>query len=54
MSLDSVRVLFYRCIPKNTPGADWRVLQEIVAADPTREKFKVGSLVLSAVIAYAQ
>lgn len=30
-----------RCIPKNAPGADWRVLQEIVAADPSREKFQV-------------
>lgn len=30
-----------RCIPKNTPGADWRVLQEIVAADPSREMFQV-------------
>ena len=31
-----------RCIPKNCPGADWRVLEEIVKADPAREKFKVG------------
>ena len=30
-----------RCIPKGIPGADWRVLQEIVAADPSREKYKV-------------
>ena len=30
-----------RCIPKNVPGADWRVLQEIVAADPSREKYQV-------------
>ena len=30
-----------RCIPKNVPGADWRVLQQIVAADPAREKFQV-------------
>ena len=30
-----------RCIPKNMPGADWRVLQEIVADDPSREKFQV-------------
>ncbi|KAK9839548.1 hypothetical protein WJX84_003539, partial [Apatococcus fuscideae] len=29
-----------RCIPKGVPGADWRVLQEIVAADPSREKYK--------------
>ena len=29
------------CIPKNVPGADWRVLLEIVAADPSRETFKV-------------
>ena len=28
------------CIPKNVPGADWRVLLEIVAADPARETFK--------------
>lgn len=28
------------CIPKNCPGADWRVLEEIVKADPSREKFK--------------
>ena len=32
-----------RCIPKNCPGADWRVLEEIVKADPAREKFKVGA-----------
>ena len=32
-----------RCIPKNTPGADWRVLQEIVAANPERTTFKVWS-----------
>ena len=31
-----------RCIPKDCPGADWRVLEQIVKADPTREKFKVG------------
>ncbi len=30
-----------RCIPKNTPGADWRVLQEIVRDDPSRELYKV-------------
>jgi hypothetical protein len=30
-----------RCIPKNVPGADWRVLEEIVKADPSREKYKV-------------
>ncbi len=30
-----------RCIPKNTPGADWRVLQEIVAANPDQTLFKV-------------
>lgn len=30
-----------RCIPKNTPGADWRVLQEIVAANPDRTNYKV-------------
>ncbi len=29
-----------RCIPKNVPGADWRVLQEIVAAHPERTNFK--------------
>lgn len=34
-----------RCIPKNTPGADWRVLQEIVAANPERATFKVWSAV---------
>ena len=28
------------CIPKNVPGADWRVLLEIVAADPSRETYK--------------
>lgn len=33
------------CIPKNTPGADWRVLEEIVKADPSREKFKGQPLV---------
>jgi DNA (cytosine-5)-methyltransferase 1 len=34
-----------RCIPKNCPGADWRVLEEIVRADPSREKFKGQPLV---------
>ena len=34
-----------RCIPKDTPGADWRVLQQIVAADPGRAKFKGADLV---------
>jgi DNA (cytosine-5)-methyltransferase 1 len=29
-----------RCIPKEVPGVDWRVLQDIVAADPSRELFK--------------
>ena len=29
-----------RCIPKHQPGADWRVLQQIVEADPAREKFQ--------------
>ncbi len=29
-----------RCIPKGVPGADWRVLQEIVAAQPERATFK--------------
>ena len=32
-----------RCIPKNQPGADWRVLQQIVEEDPSREKFEVGT-----------
>lgn len=31
-----------RCIPKGVPGADWRVLEEIVKNDPSREKFNVG------------
>lgn len=31
------------CIPKNVPGADWRVLLEIVAADPSRETYKVST-----------
>lgn len=30
-----------RCIPTNTPGADWRCLEAIVRDDPSREKFKV-------------
>jgi len=30
-----------RCIPKDQPGADWRVLQQIVEQDPAREKFQV-------------
>jgi DNA (cytosine-5)-methyltransferase 1 len=34
-----------RCIPKNRPGADWRVLEEIVKADPSRELFKGQPLV---------
>ena len=29
-----------RCIPINTPGADWRVLQQIVADDPSRLHYK--------------
>lgn len=29
------------CIPKNTPGADWRVLLEIVKQDPSRVTYKV-------------
>lgn len=34
-----------RCIPKNCPGADWRVLEEIVAADPNKAEFKGQPLV---------
>lgn len=34
-----------RCIPKNQPGADWRVLQEIVRDHPERENFKGQPLV---------
>ena len=34
-----------RCIPKNCPGADWRVLEEIVAADPSKAEFKGQPLV---------
>ncbi|CAD7705413.1 unnamed protein product [Ostreobium quekettii] len=34
-----------RCIPKNTPGADWSSLQELVRKDPSRAKFKGKSLV---------
>jgi len=30
-----------KCIPVNTPGADWRVLLEITKQDPSREKFQV-------------
>lgn len=30
-----------RCIPKEQPGADWRVLQTIVEEDPSREKYQV-------------
>ncbi len=30
-----------KCIPVNTPGADWRVLLEITKRDPSREKFQV-------------
>ncbi len=30
-----------RCIPKEQPGADWRVLQQIVEKDPARENFQV-------------
>eukprot|EP00967_Tisochrysis_lutea_P064709 scaffold83912_cov19-Tisochrysis_lutea.AAC.1 len=29
-----------RCIPKNQPGADWRVLMDIVAADESRKEYK--------------
>jgi len=34
-----------RCIPKDCPGADWRVLEDIVRQDPSREKFKGQPLV---------
>ncbi|MEW5318123.1 MAG: hypothetical protein WDW38_009370 [Sanguina aurantia] len=34
-----------RCIPRNTPGADWRVLQQIVREDPARETYKGQPLV---------
>ncbi|KAG2494496.1 hypothetical protein HYH03_007265 [Edaphochlamys debaryana] len=34
-----------RCIPKGVPGADWRVLQDIVARDPSRELFNGQPLV---------
>ncbi|KAK9785341.1 hypothetical protein WJX73_005011, partial [Symbiochloris irregularis] len=34
-----------RCIPKGVPGADWRVLQQIVAQDPSREKYQGQALV---------
>lgn len=34
-----------RCIPTNTPGADWRCLEALVRADPSREKFKGQPLV---------
>ena len=30
-----------RNIPKNTPGADWRCLEELVKADPEKTLFKV-------------
>ena len=30
-----------RCIPKLTPGADWRVLQEIIEQHPERTLYKV-------------
>lgn len=40
------------CIPKNCPGADWRVLEEIVKADPSREKFKVGPHTLAHLACY--
>ena len=33
----------HRCIPKGQPGADWRVLQEIVRDHPERELYKVRS-----------
>ncbi|KXZ43940.1 hypothetical protein GPECTOR_77g36 [Gonium pectorale] len=34
-----------RCIPVGQPGADWRVLQQIVATDPSRELYKGQPLV---------
>ena len=33
-----------RCIPKLVPGADWRVLQEIVEQHPERTLYKVRCL----------
>jgi hypothetical protein len=30
-----------KCVPTNTPGADWRCLEALVRDDPSREKFKV-------------
>ncbi len=35
-----------KCIPTNTPGADWRCLEAIVRDDPSREKFKARALAL--------
>ena len=35
-----------RCIPKEQPGADWRVLQTIVEEDPSREKYQVFPLTI--------
>ena len=32
-----------RCIPKLAPGADWRVLQEIIEQHPERTLYKVRS-----------
>jgi DNA (cytosine-5)-methyltransferase 1 len=34
-----------RCIPINCPGADWRILEDIVRKDPSKEKFKGQPLV---------
>ncbi len=34
-----------RCIPKNCPGADWRVLEEIVAKDPSKKLYNGQPLV---------
>jgi DNA (cytosine-5)-methyltransferase 1 len=34
-----------KCIPKNCPGADWRVLEEIVNKDPSKKLFRGQPLV---------
>jgi len=44
-----INVLSYclRCIPKETPGADWRVLLEIVREDPSREMYEVSTSIMA-------
>lgn len=40
-SMNDLNLERCRCIPVNTPGADWRVLKQIVEDDKSRAFYKV-------------